>query len=80
MLNAKRNKDINGVTFAGIISLTYLIFVDDVLLFGDGSVEEWGSFHSLVALFCDSSRLEVILDKTYLIYANLSPHKLLVLK
>ena len=36
--NAKAAKIIEGVDFAGIVNLSHLIFVDDVLLFGNGSV------------------------------------------
>ena len=38
--NFKASKGIDGVNFSGIVNLTHLIFVDDVLLFGKGSVEE----------------------------------------
>ena len=64
----KREKGIEGVNFTGIVNLTHLNFVDDVLMFGKGMEEEWGAFHSLVSLFCDSSGLEVSLEKTCMIF------------
>ena len=66
--NAKGKKDIQGVNFARIVNLTHLNFVDDVLMFGKGMEEEWGAFHSLVSLFCDSLGLEVSSEKTCMIF------------
>ena len=39
--NAKVTKVIDAVNFAGNVNITHLIFVDDVLLLGKGSITEW---------------------------------------
>ena len=69
--NAKETKVIEGVTFVGIVNLTHLIFVDDVLLFDKGTLEEWQAFQSLISLFCDSSRLEVSPNKSCFVFYNM---------
>ena len=57
--HAKKDKKTNGLKVTGSITLTHTFFVDDVLLFGDGSLLEWIHFKSLINLFCKASGMTV---------------------
>ena len=73
--NAKESKTIAVVCFAGTINLTHLIFVDDVLLFGNGSVEEWCYFHAIISLFYEAFGLDDSNEKSSFIFANVDEVK-----
>ena len=42
--DAKRNGKIKGIKILSQLFLTHLLFVDDVILFGLGTFEEWIAF------------------------------------
>ena len=46
---------IKGIKVVGSLFLTHTLFVDDVLIFGDGSLFEWIHIKNLVDLFCGAS-------------------------
>ena len=52
--------------------LTHIFFVDDVLLFGDGSLLEWLHFKSLIDLFCSSAAMLVSVRKSAFGFMNIS--------
>ena len=68
--NSKEPRTITGVCFVGTINLNHLIFLDDVLMFGNGSVEEWCSFCAIISLFCEAYGLDVSEEKSIFIFAN----------
>ena len=50
------------------------MFIDNVVIMGGGSIEEWSYLHNIVKNFCDASGLETS-DKKYFIvclYGDLS--------
>lgn len=52
---AKNEHKIKGIKVPYEISLTHFLFVDDVLLFGWGSIEEWEAFKDILQLLCSST-------------------------
>ena len=60
---------IEVIKIVGTVSITHLLFVDDVLLFGQETITEWRSFKEIVTMFCDALGLEVSVDKSCFIYA-----------
>ena len=58
---------IRGVRVTTETSLTHVLFVDDVLLFGGNSVDEWKCFSDLLSLFCNATGMEISLTKSSLI-------------
>ena len=57
--HAKKDKKILGIKVAASIYISHIFFVDDVLLFGDGSLLEWMHYKSLIDLFCGASRMSI---------------------
>ena len=48
---------------------SHILFVDDVLIIGGSSLEEWKLLHSLLLCFCKASGLEVSPKKSFLLYS-----------
>ena len=42
--NAQHRGPISGIKVSQSLYLTHLLFVDDVILFGTGTVEEWQNY------------------------------------
>ena len=59
-----KDKFLTGAKVISMHFITYLLFVDDILLFGNGCIEEWKYFHDIISLFCDASGMEVNIHKS----------------
>lgn len=46
---------------------SHVLFVDDVLLFGGNTVEEWTCFRDILVLFCSATGMEISSTKSNLI-------------
>jgi hypothetical protein len=53
-----RNKKIEGVPVARGLSINHLMFVDDVILFGNGIISEWEVFKEVLDLFFQATWME----------------------
>ena len=51
ILDAQQKGHIKGFQYSPNMSVTHLLFVDDVILFGIGTVSEWGSYKEGLDLF-----------------------------
>ena len=54
---------VKGIKISKDLSLTHLLFVDDVILFGFCSCEEWIAFKVLLDTFCEASGMFINLEK-----------------
>ena len=52
------------------LSLTHLLFDDDVILFGIGTVNEWGSYKEALELLCSAMGMAVSTEKSSFLYQN----------
>ena len=68
--NAIALKDIARIKVAGTMVISHLFYVDDVILFGQGSVMEWRSYKVIINLFYKASSLEINFKKSYFIYVG----------
>ena len=50
-----------------IFSISHLLFVDDILIFGLGSPMEWHAYHSMIMELCDVSDLSINKSKSSLL-------------
>ena len=62
--DAKQNGKIKGIKVSSKLSLTHLLFVDDVILFGLGSLEEWLAFKAILDTFCEASSMSINVNKS----------------
>ena len=69
--DAKRNGVIKGIKISANLFLTHLLFVDDVILFGMGSFEEWIAFKVLLDTFCEASDMKINMDKSVFLHHDL---------
>lgn len=61
---AKRNGDISGLKITEQFSLTHLLFVDDILIFLNGSVRDIIALNDILMLFCKATGMEINKDKS----------------
>ena len=59
---------IQGIKISDSLYLTHLLFVDYVILFGNGMVMEWMAFDVLLETFCSASGMSISLNKSNFLY------------
>ena len=68
---AKRKGKIKGIKISARLFLTHLLFVDDVILFGFGSLEEWRAFKDILDTFCEASGMSININKSSFLHNDL---------
>jgi hypothetical protein len=66
----------SGLKVAKGFALTHLLFMDDVLILGIDSFEEWIFFKQILDLFCQAFGMEVNCQKSSFLYNNLESYRL----
>ena len=56
--------DIMGFKMAVDVTITHLLFVDDILIFGSGSLQEWHFIKEALDLFCEASGMSISHQKS----------------
>lgn len=64
---AKEEGRLNGVKVVACVSLTHLLFVDDVFLLGAITLVEWQTFKDILQLFCRASWMVFSEDKSQIL-------------
>ena len=62
--DATRCGRIKGIKISASLTLTNLLFVDDVVMFGLGTFEEWVDFDVILETFCHASGMCISIDKS----------------
>jgi hypothetical protein len=70
--NAKRDGKLSGIKLCSGNFITHLLFVDDILIFGNGSVSEWHEFSAIFKLFCEATGMEVSPSKSTFLCHDIS--------
>ena len=70
IMDAQMKGHIKGFQYSPNLSITHLLFVDDVILFGIGIVEEWGAHKDALNLFCSVTGMSVNKEKYSFLYQN----------
>jgi len=65
-----KEKNIEGVSVARGLKITHLMFVDDVILFGNGKITEWTVYKKVLDLFCKATRMNFSLQKSLVLEAG----------
>ena len=68
ILDAQQKGLIKGFQYSHGLSITHLLFVDDILLFGIGTVSEWKAYKDALDLFCSATGMSVSKEKSSFIY------------
>ena len=61
---------IKGIKISPTFVLTHLLFVDDVILLGSGTLSEWMAFEVILSRFCEASGMCISVDKSCFLYNN----------
>ena len=69
--DARRNGMVKGVKISKELSLTHLLFVDDVILFGTSTYEEWIALKVLLDTFCEASGMLINAEKSCFLINNI---------
>ena len=51
------------------LSFSHLLFVDDVIIIGEGSIEEWKYMKYVIQMFCKTFELELSSNKSILLHS-----------
>ena len=70
ILDAQQKGLIKGFQYSLDLSITHLLFVGDVLLFGIATISEWQAFKDALDLFCLATVMAVSLEKSSFLYQN----------
>ena len=70
ILDAQQKGLIKGFQYSLDISITHLLFVDDVLLFGTANVSEWKAYKEALDLFCSATGMVVSMEKSSFLYQD----------
>ena len=54
------------------ISITHILFIDDVIICGDGKYSEWRSYNSILRLFNKTTGMQINILKFVVLENNLS--------
>ena len=60
-----------GIKISSSLALTHLLFVDDVVLFGIGTIEEWLAFEVILDTFCKAYGMCISVDKSGFLFNNM---------
>lgn len=73
--SAKRNGDLCGLEITDDYFLTHLLFVDDVMIFLDGSIRDSRSFSNIISLFSSATGMLANHSKSSIILSITSIHE-----
>jgi hypothetical protein len=63
---------LEGVLVANGVRITHMLFVDDVILFGKGSFQEWQVFKDALNIFCNATGMDFNNQKSQFLEVGLS--------
>ena len=69
-MDAQQKGLIKGFQYSHDLSITHLLFVDDVLLFGIATVSEWKAFKDALDLFCSATGMVFNIEKSSFLYQD----------
>ena len=68
--DAREHGLIKGIKITLALALIHLLFFDDVILMGSGTLSDWMAFKVLLSSFCKASRMIISVDKSCFLYNN----------
>ena len=65
IISTKLKKLIHGIIFWHSLSISHILFVDNVIIFGKIFINEWHYFHLIISLFYSASSMSVSVEKHF---------------
>ena len=70
LLATKASGDFHGISFGNDITLTHVLFVDDIVMVSDGSEQSLSTLYEILQIFCKASGMMINVDKSTLLYSR----------
>ena len=70
IVDARDHGLIKGIKITSSLTLTHLLFIDDVILLGSGTLSDWMAFEVILSTFCKASGMIISVDKSCFLYNN----------
>ena len=77
---AKDDGVYSGISFGNDISLTHVLFVDDVIMVTDGSEQSLSYFYEILLVYCKASGMQINDKKYALYYSGLDEYEIITLQ
>ena len=61
---------IRGIKISPSLTLSHLLFVDDVILMGSGTLLDWSAFDVILETFCKASGMKINIEKSCFLFCN----------
>ena len=71
IFDARNHGLIRGIHISPSLALAHLLFVDDVILMGTDTLQEWEAFDVILETFCKASGMCISLEKSCFLYNNI---------
>ena len=73
-------REIGGINLDGLLKVLIILFVDDVVVSGKGSIKEWEKIWDLINLLCRDTGMSVNMRKSFFIYNQIKEEDMEILK
>ena len=80
LLVAKASGDYHGISFGNDVTLTHVLFVDDIVMISDGSEQSLYTLYEILQTFCKSSGMMINVDKSALLHSRLDDAELITVQ
>ena len=77
LLSAKASGDFHGISFGNDITLSHVLFVDDIVMVSDGSEQSLSILYEIMQTFCKASGMLINEDKSPLLYSGMDDVELI---
>ena len=77
LLSAKECGDLHGIYFDNDISISHVLFIDDIVMVSDGSKKSLSTLYEVLHIFCKASRMLINDDKSSILRSGLDEFELI---
>ena len=80
LLSAKASGYYHGISFGNDITLTHVLFVDDIVMVFDGYEQSLSILYEIMQTFCKAYGMLINVDKSALLYSRLDDVELITIQ
>ena len=78
LIEARNRGKLKGIKVSTSSYITHIRFVDDVIMFGSGSLREWKELSRLINTFRATSRMDISTEKSSFLRGGIIDHIILL--
>ena len=80
LLSAKECGIFHGISFGNDISISHVLFVDDIVTVSDGSKKSLSTLYEILLIFCNATRMVINGDKSTILHTGLDESELITVQ